>query len=115
MVLCVSVRAQDHRAAFQVFNHDLEMPIVEEIAHSEPAAHLRYLHCRTTQFADIAKRSVMLIRIHQLWFSIHRACPRRSHLRIDVAVHENEVEPATVIEVEERISPADIRRSSACN
>ena len=74
VILRIRICTQDHRAAFKVLNDDLQMSIVEQIAHREPPAHLWYLHRRTAQLTDVAERSVVLVGIDQLGFAIDRAC-----------------------------------------
>ena len=43
MVLRAALRPQDHRLANKIFDDSFHPSIIEEIAHREPAAHLRDL------------------------------------------------------------------------
>src|SRR6478735_2746697 len=108
MVLRTTFGTQNHRLAHQVFNYYFDPSIVEEIAHSNSAAHLLNLQRRSDLSADIPERSVALVQKKQLWLKISGRPMGAVHLRIHVPVDQEEILPAVIGEIDKGITPAHI-------
>src|SRR6202007_479306 len=65
--------------------------------------------------ADVLKRAVALVIEQQPWFEVFRSGFRGIHLRINMAVYHEQIEPAGIVKVEKRVSPANIRSCAWCN
>ena len=107
MILRAPFWTKDHWLALQVFDHDIEASVVEEIADSQSAAYLRNSECRSHPPADIAKGAVVLIEEEKLWLPIPSSNILGIHLGIYVSVHNNQIGPAIIVEVEESIAPTN--------
>ena len=81
---------------------------MEEIADGEAAADLGNEERGAGGGAHLAEGSVVLIEVEELRFAVGDAGLGVVDLRIDVAVDEDEVLPAGVVEVDEGVAPADV-------
>ena len=99
---------EDHGAADEVFDDEIENAAVEEIADGEASADLGDEDGFAGGGAHLAEGSVVLIDVDELWFLIGDAGLGVFDLRVDVAVDEDEVLPAGVVEIDEGVAPADV-------
>src|SRR5579863_5418431 len=109
MVFGTALGAQDHRLAFKIFNHNVNSPIIEQVAEGHAPADLGNLNGRTRKFADVLKRSIALVQKQEFGLEIFYASMDARYLRVHVAVGHKEIEPAIVVEVKEAIAPAHVR------
>src|ERR1700730_7837517 len=114
-MLTGSLRTQDHGLAHQVFNHRLHLSVVEEIAHSQPTAHLRDLNCISSPPAGVFEGSVSLIDKEALRLKVSGCSVSAVHLRIHMTVDQEEIFPAIIVEVDEGVTPAHIAFRAAGN
>src|SRR5216684_262245 len=108
MVWRPAFRTENHRLAHQVFNHRLHPSVVEKVAYSKAAAHLRNLNGFSNQLAGVPERAVMLIDKQELWLQVSRGRMGAVYLRIYVAIDQEKILPTIVGEVDESVSPAHI-------
>src|SRR5258708_27646561 len=113
VVTSTCLGAQNHRFAFQIFDHNLQAPIIEQIANCKPAAYLGNLYRRSGKLAYVTKGPVVLVEIEELRLAKFGADIFGIHLWVDMPVHDDEVCPAIVVQIEESVSPSHIRRGSA--
>ena len=95
-----AVIAQNHRAAVDIADDDIHIAVIEEIAHSKSARDATLFECRPSLVAGIAERAVLLVQVKQFGLAIASARGQRIHLRIDMAVDCNQIEPAVVVEID---------------
>src|SRR5262249_40580807 len=61
MILALAFRAQDHWLPFQVFDHDIDVSIVEQITKRTSTADLRNLDRRPNKVADVFESAIALV------------------------------------------------------
>src|SRR2546428_699690 len=115
MVRVSSFIVQDHRCAVNIFDHNVNSPIVVEITKSSAAARLRDGNCRADEIADIPKCAVVLVQEYELPLAVLGSHLERIHLRINVTVDDEQVRPAVVIQVNAARAPTQVRHSGDTN
>src|SRR2546422_4819030 len=86
MVRVSSFIVQDHRCAVNIFDHNVNSPIVVEITKSSAAARLRDGNCRADEIADIPKCAVVLVQEYELPLDRKSTRLNSSHGYISYAV-----------------------------
>src|SRR5580658_489729 len=100
---------ENHGRAIEILNHDVDRSIVEEIAKRSATADLRNLNGRADKFAYVLESAVVLIQEEQFWFAVFGSgLGGGIHLRIDVAVDDEQIRPSVIIKVEESVAPSNI-------
>ncbi len=61
MIVLSGFGAENHGAAFEIFNDKFEVSVVEDVADSEAAADLRDLNGRASECTNIAELPVMQV------------------------------------------------------
>src|ERR1700679_1562197 len=115
MILPVRLWSRNHRTALDIFYDQFEMPIIEEVTDCQSSTCLRNLNSRSRQFAYIAKSPVMLIEKQYFRLTIFGSDVFRVHLRINMPVDQREVQPSIIVDIEKRVTPADIRNCRFSN
>src|SRR5437660_4095839 len=115
MVRVSSIIVQDHRCAVNIFEDNVNSPIVVEITKSSAAARLRDGNCRADEIADISKCAVVLVQEYELALAVLGSHLERIHLRINVTVDDEQVRPAVVIQVNAARAPTQVWHSGDTN
>src|ERR1700689_1815240 len=97
MVARPSLGAQNHWFPFQVLDHNIQVAVIEQVANCKPATLLWNLYCGTGKLAYVAESAVVLVEIEKLRLAKGGADILCIHLRVDVAVGDNQVGPAIVV------------------
>src|SRR6202012_438026 len=113
MIDGAALGAQDHRFSLQIFDHNFQVAVVEQVANRKPAAHLRDLYRGSGEFTGVAEGPVVLIKIKQLRLSKSGTDIFDIHLRVNMAIDEDQVRPPIVVYIEEGVSPAHVGCGSA--
>src|SRR5579863_9347103 len=108
VVMVAALVAKDERLAINIFNDDVDAAVVEQIAEGRAAADLGDANGGASQFADVAKGSVVLVQEQEFGLAIAGADIERVHLRVDVAVHHKKIRPSIVIEIEKCGAPTNV-------
>ena len=103
---------QEHRLAVEVGDDYIHVAVIVEVGDCESAAHARDLQRRPGLGLGVAEVAVALVHEQVLGLTIARARRQLVYLRIDLAVHGNQVEPAIVVEIDERRAPLHPRQRS---
>lgn len=99
----------------KILHGDVDRSIVEKVAHRHSATNLRNLDCGADQPTDICEGAVVLIHKEQLWLAILGTQISTVHLRVYVAIHGEEIEPAIIGKVEEAYTPSNLWSSAMGN
>ncbi len=99
----------------QILHHRFELAIVEEVAHCQSAADLRNLDGRSSQLANVGKRSIPLIQKQQLGLKVLEPGMKAVDLGIYMSVDQEKILPAIVVEIDKRISPPHIASGALRN
>ncbi len=73
---------QDHRFTLEILNYYVHLAVVEEIAHGQPARDLPQLKGWSCLVTCVAKFTIALIHLQQLWSAVSRATSGRR--RVDL-------------------------------
>ena len=103
----------DLRRAVEIVRHDIQAAIVVEVANREPAADALLHHGVAELRRHFLERAVAAVAMEQLALPVSRGGAELHfvELRIDVTVHDDEVQEAVVVVIEERGSPSDERQA----
>ena len=103
----VALCLENHRRTGEILNDDVEPAAIEEISHSQSTAHLR--EPQQSRSAHLRSRMCHLAGSGIRSLGSRYAVPsfRVIDLGIDMAVDQNQIQPARIVEVEEGIAPAD--------
>ena len=106
---------KDLRAAVQVVDDDVEAAVVVEVSGREAATDAFFHHRGPELRRDFVERAVAAIVIEQLALTVTR---RRAEfhfveLRVNMAVHGDDVQQPVVVVVEECRTPADERQADS--
>ena len=105
-----SAISQDHRAAVDVADDDIHVPVVEQVSDCETARDVAFHQSFAGQIACVAEGAVLLIEMKHLRFAIAAAGGQRIDLRIDVTGDGDQVEPAIVVHIDKGGAPFDPRQ-----
>src|SRR5487761_391039 len=103
-----TIRPENHGAAHEIPDNDAYPAFVKQVSDRHSAADLRKLDGRADKLAHILKRAIVLVHEKQFGLAVSRSPFDAIHLRVDMAVHQEQIKPAAVIKVEKRIAPANI-------
>ena len=100
------LRPEEVGRVVDVVHEDVDGAVVVVVAEGRPAAGLAVGDRRTQALADVLEPAVGAVAVHDLALLVPGLRPELLDLRIDVAVHQEQVEPAAVLEVGEADAPA---------
>ena len=102
--------AQQHRNAIHVVDDHVDFAIVEDVAKCCAAAHGHHGEARSLHGRDQFELAILQIVIEQ-WALRIALSPLRMlvHLRIDMAIHNQQILPSVVVVIEKSIGKADKR------
>ena len=103
------------RSAFEILNDSFHSAIVEKIADRHASAHLRNLDGIACFFADVLESSIAEILEEKFGLEIMQIGAHLIDLGIDMAIDDEDVLPAVVVEVDKGIAPADISARAAAD
>ena len=106
----------DLRRAVEIVGHDIQTAIVVEVANREPPADALFHHGVAELRRHFLERAVSAVVVEQLALPVSRRGAELDfvELRIDVTVHDDEVQEAVVVVIEERGPPSDERQADGC-
>ena len=107
---CASARRRQREqigGGVDVVHDDVDVAIVVEIGECRAAAGGRGRHRRTEPLRDVLEASVAEVAVHDLALLVARLRLDPLDLRIDVAIDDEEVEPAVVVEIDEADAPSE--------
>src|SRR4051812_1210432 len=107
MMPCGLVEPKEIQSVVDIVDDDVEVAVVVEISKGGAARGLDDRQGRTEFRGDIAEPSIPQVAINDLRLLVCRLRFQRIDFRVDVAVDQEEIEPAVVIEVEESSTPAE--------
>jgi hypothetical protein len=90
----IALSLKNHRRSGQIFNNNVQPSAVEQIANRQPPTHLRRSNRTACLRADILEGPVALVLKNKLRLAISSAKLGVIDLRINVPIHENQVQPA---------------------
>src|SRR5437762_1319922 len=96
------------RECISVHNHSGHPPVIPEVAHAQASGGCRYRDPWPCNLGDVCEGSVTAIVIQQLRFIVIDPYLEAIDLGIDMTVHEQEVGPTIVIEIEKHSAPARV-------
>ena len=108
-----SVEPEQIRRRMDVVDDDVDVAVVVEIGEGRAAAGGRGRDRRTETLRDVLEASVAEVAVDDLALLVARLGLEPLDLGIDVAVDEEEIEPAVVVEIDEADAPAEPARVEA--
>src|SRR5260370_24392169 len=103
------------RTTSQMFHDHIECAAIEEVSHGQTPAALLDGQGIADLRSGFAKCAIMHIEENKLRFAIMDTKFRIVHLRVDMTIDENEVEPARVVEIDKRVSPSNVSFGRMCH
>src|SRR5207302_1316488 len=97
--------SQDHRTAIEVAHNNVHISVIEKVADRKAARYAPFHQRRTGQIAGVTEGAVFLVEVHQLRLTIAAARWERINLGIDMPAGGDQVKPAIIVEINERIAP----------
>src|SRR4051812_8064496 len=99
---------EERRRAVQIVDEHVDIAVVVEVAEGTSPAEILRGNRRTGFRGHIAEPAVSEIAIEQPWLPVREVKLPAGDLRVDVAVGDEDVAPAVVVEVEEADAKADV-------
>src|SRR5262245_46797366 len=90
-----------------VVHRDVHVAVVVDVAKRGAAPGVRRSHRRAETFGHVLEAAVLKVPVDDLALPIARLGSNLFDLRIDVAVDQEEIEPAVLIEIEETDAPPE--------
>src|SRR5437868_13595169 len=100
MMRCIGPRRQYLRATRQIFDDYVKRAAIEQVSHGQTPADHRVGQRTADRRSGFAKGAIVRIEKDKLRFAIVDTKFRIIHLRVDVAIDENQIEPSGVVEIE---------------
>ena len=113
MALAGLIQAEEIGRVVQVVDDDVDVAVVVEVGEGGAAAGLRRRDRRAELLADVGEASVAQVAIHDLALFVAGFGLELADFRIDVAVDEEQIEPAVAVEIEKADAPAEPPRVEA--
>ena len=102
----LGVETEEVRKVVDIVHRDIQVPVIVEVEDDRAAACLRGRDGRPQRLADVLEPAVAEIAVHDLALLVSGFGRELLHLRIDMTVGEEQVQPAVVVEVQEGSPPA---------
>ena len=113
MALAGLIEAEEIGRVVQVVDDDVDVAVVVEVGKGGAAAGLRRRHRRAELLGDVGEAPVAEVAIDDFALLVAGFGLELPHLGIDVAVDEEQIEPAIAVEIEEADAPAKPARVEA--